>query len=132
MVPMKLTIGPSTEIVNPTKQQVLDALAGLTEDADSFVILGETEQHYIQTRKTEYGYALEYREGGHDSHYKSQTTVTLATLSEAFLHYLSKSPHYKDVVEYEPYVAPARKGCLLVLVSVLLPLLPFFVIPWAK
>ena len=90
---MKLTIGPNTEAVDPTEQQVLDALAGLTEDTDSFAILSETGQYYIQTRKTEYGYAIEYREGGHDSHYKSRTTVTLATLTGAFLHYLSKSPH---------------------------------------
>ena len=69
--------------------------------ADSFFILGVTEQEYLQGKLTPTGFVLEYREGGPDAHYEVQGRLTLDETLEIVGAYIRRDNDWKESCQWK-------------------------------
>ena len=101
---MRLTVGPNTlSVPDPTDTQIVARLEDLTEDGNSFTILGTDDQTYIQTAITPRGFVVEYREGSKDTHHESTLTHDIETVKNLFLLYRKQDPAYKSAIQYRQW-----------------------------
>lgn len=100
---MKLTVGTGGEIEAPSAEQVEGALRGLPGGSDSFAILEQDEQTYIQTSGGPAdGFVLEYREGSPTSHFRcTDHQLPPDVVVAAFLAYLDGRADYKSQLGWE-------------------------------
>jgi hypothetical protein len=99
---MRLNVGGTSEIANPTAFQIERALRSLDATADGFAILGLDDQTYIQAAVNSDGsFVLEYQEGSTDSHYAVTGSVALTEVLEALQAYARKEGTWKARFAWE-------------------------------
>ena len=101
---MELTIDGEPDASTATEEQVTDAV----ETMDSFVILADSADHYLQIAELDGALMLEYRDGGPDRHYRStRTNLTRQEATPIFLMYLKGDRRWREAVPWVP-LAPAE------------------------
>jgi hypothetical protein len=101
---MRLDLEDGTTVVDPSPEQLRDALLGLRVPGNSFAILEQQPGFYMQAVKNEDGsYDLEYRDGSRDKHFKtSSRLMDNIDLIDAFTSYLERDDGWRRRFEWEP------------------------------
>jgi hypothetical protein len=100
---MHLKLGAGSELENPSDAQIESALRALPGGVDSFAILAADGQHYLQTRGGPAdGFALEYRDGSEDEHYRcSRAGLSLDEVLAAFTSYRRGDGAYRQALPWQ-------------------------------
>jgi hypothetical protein len=91
MSDMKLTTSSGAKIVNPSDEQIREALSvlGVGRDDEGWAVLMQTEMDYVQVSgdRTS-GFAMEYQTGDTDRHYRAaRENFALEQVVRAFADY---------------------------------------------
>ena len=103
---MDLVLNGETLSGTATDRLIEESIRSLTGEGDSFAILSQAPQIYIQTSGgPSYGFVLEYRDGSADEHYScSNSKLTVDEVIRAFQSYLAEDGKWKSELEWEPQV----------------------------
>lgn len=92
---MKLECAQNISSENATEAEIRNAFAD-DRGRGEFIILSDAHQVYIQASGEDDGpYALEYREGGADSHFECTRDINKGEVEAAFLKYLRRDDSWK-------------------------------------
>jgi len=98
---MKLECAQSISSANATEAEIRGAFAD-DRGRGEFIILSETDQVYLQASGEGDGpYALEYRDGSDERHFRCARDVEKPELETAFLKYLKGDPTWKTDFQWE-------------------------------
>jgi hypothetical protein len=121
---MHLKLGAGPELENPSDAQLEAALRALPGGLDSFAILAADDQHYMQAHGGHAdGFALEYRDGSEDEHYRcSRAGLSLDEVLAAFRSYRRGDGAYRQslpwVKDTAPEISWRSQGILLLFLVV--------------
>jgi hypothetical protein len=127
---MTFNINGKVFATNPSVDEVREALESLPGgDEDSFVILGDGDQRYMQTTGCVVdGFHVEYRDGPDERHFMIQGKASFDETAAAFESYLSRDKAYIDDhrwVPMPPFATTDSSFALPVLFVVVLLVLAF-------
>ena len=96
-------------------RQIEKSIRSLTGEGDSFAILAQAAEVYLQTSGgPSYGFVLEYRDGSSDEHYScSNFELTADEVIAAFQSYLAGDGRWKTEFDWQPQVfdyTPSASG----------------------
>lgn len=98
--PVIMTLHSGEEVMNPTDEQILQALRSLDVDRDGegFAILERGEMTYLQVSgDRSAGFDMEYQEGGIEKHYRAdRTDFVLIDVVMAFRQYRDGTINWAD------------------------------------
>ena len=94
---MKLSRGTGADVVDPTPEQILDAIRSLPGGTDSFLILTRSDKQFLQVLGSrEEGFHLEYREFSDEKHFvATDEEITETQLTQTFVAYLDGDDSWK-------------------------------------
>lgn len=99
-------------IDDPSLSQIRDALSDLPGGENSFTILEQSDEFYMQASGSwSEGFELEYREGSNETHYRAAAdSISLQDVLTAFNKYAQGDASFVDDFEWEqPFAQPARE-----------------------
>jgi hypothetical protein len=98
---MTLDTGGSTKLTQITEAQLRQAFED-DEQRGEFIILGQTEEVYIQAAGEGEGpYSLEYRDGDSDHHFSAGENLHKRDVLHAFLWYLARDGRWRSEFAWE-------------------------------
>jgi len=119
-----LELEDGTRHRDPDAATIASALRTLDGENNSFAILSEADEVYVQTaggRDT--GFVLEYREGSADAHYRAvRNDLNVGEVVRAFIQYTAGDPSWRvpfDWKRLEMRRLPSRRGGMLILIGAL-------------
>ena len=103
---MELIVSGRTTPGPVTNSLIDESIRSLTGEGDSFAILAQADQVYMQTSGgPENGFVLEYRNGSAEEHYScSNFELTADEVIWAFQSYLAKDGQWQSQLEWQPQV----------------------------
>ncbi len=99
---MRLECAQSIASADATEADIRQAFA---DDAGrgEFIILSESDEVFLQASGEGGGpYALEYRQGSADRHFRCTRDLTKTEVERAFLQYLNRDPGWKNDFPWQP------------------------------
>jgi hypothetical protein len=115
---MKLSRGTGADVVDPTPDQIVEAIRSLPGGMDSFVILTRSENQFLQTLGSrQEGFHLEYKESEARHFVATDAEITETQLIQTFLAYLDGDDSWKR--RHQWTTLKASGGCRNTAVSVL-------------
>jgi len=99
---MRLECAESISSAATTEADIRNAFAD-DRGRGEFIILSESDEVFIQASGEDDGpYALEYREGSSDRHFRCTRDLTKAEVEDAFLKYLNRDAGWETDFPWEP------------------------------
>jgi hypothetical protein len=96
---VRLEIDGEPTADNPTAAIIRDTLGRLSSSGPAWAVLDIRPDYYIQTRVFDDGaYAVEYREGGADRHYRA--FGSREAVVSAFIDYLGSGSRWRTAFEW--------------------------------